>query len=524
MTETEKYVFGANIIENLTTGMYQDSRVIFREYIQNGTDSIDQAVADGILQQNEGKIEIWLKPQSNRTVVVRDNGTGISSVNFRKILCGIGNSEKQIGKNRGFRGIGRLCGLAYCKELIFQTKAKGEKTVSVMRFNAEEMRALITDHNKGNKKEAEAVLKQVGKFEKSESEDEVDEHYFQVTLKNVNDENTDLLDDRAIKEYLSFVAPIPYLATFPLRKKIKDYARRKGQKIEEYKIKLDGEELFKGYTEKIKGKNDTITGEVFDIAFKDFVDESGNLLAWLWVGISKFEGALPKINSMRSIRLRKHNIQIGNADTLQKFFIEDRGHSYFVGEIFAVTDNLIPNSQRDYFNENQTRQEFQRLLEEYFQNELQKVYKSASRVNSGIKKINAYEDKKAIFTAKEKNGKFINEKQKNEERAELEELREKAEEANKDIAKIEGKAKEDGGFVAHVIEKIKEDSKVKPTPLPPMKPIQKKRTDILGNLTSREKKIVERVYETIISHFDGCETADNLIDEIAKALKKGFRK
>ena len=33
MSEAEKYIFGANIIENLTTGMYQDSRVIFREYI-----------------------------------------------------------------------------------------------------------------------------------------------------------------------------------------------------------------------------------------------------------------------------------------------------------------------------------------------------------------------------------------------------------------------------------------------------------------------------------------------------------
>ena len=393
-----------------------------------------------------------------------------------------------------------------------------------MRVNAEEMRALIAEHNKGNKREAETVLKQVGKFEKSEDENDVDDHYFQVTLKNVNDENKDLLDAQAIKEYLSFVAPIPYQVTLPLRKKIKKYAEGKGQKIEEYTVKLDGEQLFKGYTDKIKGKSGAVTGEIFEIAFKDFVDQSGNLLAWLWVGISKFEGALPKANSMRSIRLRKHNMQIGNADTLQKFFLEDRGHSYFVGEIFAVSDNLIPNSQRDYFNENRTRQEFQSLIEEYFQDELQKVYKSASLVNSSIKKIAAYEEKKADFTAKEKSGKFVNEKQKNEEHAKLEELREKAEKANNDIAKTEGKAKEDGGLVAQVIERIKQDSRVKPTPLPPVKPIQKKRTDKFGNLSGRERKIVECVFETINSVFDDCMTADNLIDEITKALKKGFKK
>ena len=30
-----QYIFGANILENLTTGMFKDAKVIFREYIQN---------------------------------------------------------------------------------------------------------------------------------------------------------------------------------------------------------------------------------------------------------------------------------------------------------------------------------------------------------------------------------------------------------------------------------------------------------------------------------------------------------
>ncbi len=51
------YVFGANILENLTTGMYQDSKVIYREYIQNSCDQIDKAVKDGILKPGEGTIK-----------------------------------------------------------------------------------------------------------------------------------------------------------------------------------------------------------------------------------------------------------------------------------------------------------------------------------------------------------------------------------------------------------------------------------------------------------------------------------
>ena len=47
-----EYIFGANIIENLTTGMYQDSKVIYREYIQNACDQIDKAVNEGLLHKD----------------------------------------------------------------------------------------------------------------------------------------------------------------------------------------------------------------------------------------------------------------------------------------------------------------------------------------------------------------------------------------------------------------------------------------------------------------------------------------
>lgn len=40
---------GKNILDNLTTGMYADSKVIYREYIQNACDQIDLAIKLGIL-------------------------------------------------------------------------------------------------------------------------------------------------------------------------------------------------------------------------------------------------------------------------------------------------------------------------------------------------------------------------------------------------------------------------------------------------------------------------------------------
>ena len=49
---------GKNVIENLTTAMYEDLRIIYREYIQNSADSIDRAVLDGIITRDEAKIDI----------------------------------------------------------------------------------------------------------------------------------------------------------------------------------------------------------------------------------------------------------------------------------------------------------------------------------------------------------------------------------------------------------------------------------------------------------------------------------
>ena len=40
-------VIGKDVIESLTIGMYEDSRFIFREYIQNAADQIDKAIAEG---------------------------------------------------------------------------------------------------------------------------------------------------------------------------------------------------------------------------------------------------------------------------------------------------------------------------------------------------------------------------------------------------------------------------------------------------------------------------------------------
>ena len=233
------------------------------------------------------------------------------------------------------------------------------------------MRELITASEDGKKYTASEVLSSIYKFDSKNTGDK-ESHWFKVEMIGINDENTDLLDFTQIKEYLSFVAPVPYQNTFLFRAEVYKHAKEIGCNIDEYNIFLNGEQIFKKY--KTIFKTSKGEDEVFNLAFKEIYDSHNHLLAWLWIGVSHFKAIISKECKMRGLRLRKENIQIGSEDALQKLFKEDRGQHYFVGEVFAVSKDLIPNSQRDYFNENTARMEFEKEMRQYFNGELSKIW------------------------------------------------------------------------------------------------------------------------------------------------------
>ncbi|TLS54124.1 ATP-binding protein [Paenibacillus antri] len=519
------YIFGANILENLTTGMYQDSKVIYREYIQNACDQIDKAVKEGLLKHDEGTIKIWLD-RDKRTIIIEDNATGIPAASFQETLGNIADSDKKIGEDKGFRGIGRLCGLAYCNELIFSSSVKGEETESIMVCDAKKMRRLIDENARGKKHTANEVLNAINRFERKKTNN-IDSHFFRVELNYINSENTDLLDFQQIKDYLSFVAPVPYQNSFIYRTDIYNHAKEIGTKIDEYNITLDGEPIFKRYTTILK---ESSTGnkydDIFGVHFKDF-HKNGELIAWMWVGISRFQKAIPKINQMRGLRLRKENIQIGGEDALQKLFKEDRGNSYFIGEVFAVNRDLIPNSQRDYFNENPARADFERELQRYFNDELYKIYHDGSTINSAYKKIDTYEKKETEFKVKETAGLFVDASHRERELKSVLETKKAAESALGKIDKVKNKS---DGLMQKVIQRIElERPKRKITAaVPPVispeedkeyeEPKMLRRTDRLSQYNKAERKLISKIFSIITLATDN-KTAEMIIKRIEEELQ-----
>ena len=374
--------FGINIVEIVTKGLYTNSLDALREYVQNSCDAIDDAINGGTLEEDDGRIIIDLD-KINRRITIEDNGIGLSTRDFQRVMSNIGASDKRQEISRGFRGIGRLGGLAYCKTLIFSSKVAGAKKISRLIFTADELRK---EFWKKKNASAENVLIDNMHFDAIDADSETPEHFFRVEMIDIVDTNKDLLDVVKVRDYLSFVAPVTYSPNFIFQTEIYKHAAALNFKIAEYKIEVNGEQLVKNYKSDVKARK-AGNDKIFGVEFRDIYDDTGKLIAWLWFGLSTFKGILSEEHKtdsykMRGLRLRVGNIQIGNWNTLGDLFNEkSRGTKYFIGEVHAVDENLTPNSKRDDLEEDEASNALRDALTNCFR-ELDEIYRDASKIRN----------------------------------------------------------------------------------------------------------------------------------------------
>lgn len=351
---------GKFTLESLTTGMYNEPESCFREYIQNAVDAIDVAVQEKLLTVEESRIEIIIDDE-RKVISIKDNGIGICGNNARKTLLDIGNSSKLHTVNRGFRGIGRLGGLSYCKQLSFCTTVKGEDIKTIVTFDCERLRKLlIPGQSDGNTLQSviEAVTT-VNILEEQESA-----HYFIVKMEDVDD-IASLLDLDMVKDYISQVAPLPYRKNFYWGSTIKQDLEAKGVFIAEYPIFIGRSfehltQLYKPYklTLDVSLRAGITKDEINGISFFNVLDNKDIALAYGWYADSDFSGTLAD-DRLSGIRVRLGNILIGTSRTLSPYFKEPRFNRWVLGELYIVSPNLIPNARRDDFERNDTFAQFE---------------------------------------------------------------------------------------------------------------------------------------------------------------------
>ena len=314
---------------------------------------METAVAQNLIEPQGMRIDIIID-EENATISIRDNGMGIPCADARDTLMNVGNSKKRHSNNRGFRGIGRLGGMSYCDTLVFTTSAENEAQKTVVAFDCKKLRNLLVPGQYEDMTLSD-VLSEVTAI--SLEPEKPEKHYFLVEMKNVTG-FSDLLDIEAARSYISQVAPLPYQSRhFIYASQLHGYLREKGYSVEEFPIfvgesESDLEPLYKPnrsrfHSDRNKMKADDVTKMIyFDITIDN------ELYALGWYGDCGWYGSLSE-KEISGIRVRKGNILIGDNKTLNGIFREARFNGWTQGELFIITDKLIPNARRDDFEQNQ---------------------------------------------------------------------------------------------------------------------------------------------------------------------------
>ena len=386
---------GKYTLESLTTGMYSDPKIVYREYIQNSVDSLEHAVSLGMLEQQGMRIDIIVNADESY-ISIKDNGTGISAAEAAQTLMNVGSSKKRNANNRGFRGIGRLGGMSYCNTLVFTTSAENEKVKTIVSFDCKKLRHLLVP-GEYEDMSLSAVLEEITTIETFPEKEE--KHYLCVEMVDVNG-FSDLLDIDAARSYISQVAPLPYQSRhFIYTSQLKSYLSDNGYIVEEFPIfvgenESDLEPVYK--PNKSRFRSDRGKRTVDEISSMKYFDVTidGELYALGWYGNCGWFGFLSE-KEISGFRVRKGNILIGDNHIMNAIFKEARFNGWTQGEIFIVTDKLIPNARRDDFEQNDAYYKFMEALSNSVGMEIARTIREASltRNNPNAKALREIERK-----------------------------------------------------------------------------------------------------------------------------------
>lgn len=340
-------VIGKDVLELLSNSMYVDAMAIFREYVQNAADAIDQRLASG-RARSKGHIQIRIDPIERR-IVIRDNGTGIRASEFTSRLINLGASVKRGTEARGFRGVGRLAGLGYCQELIFRSHAEGEGTISEMRWDCRRLRTLFraAEHDQ----DIISVVRDVVSVR--EVPDKNADHFFEVELNGVVRHNNDpLLSVEAVRDYLAQVAPVPFSPDFSHGGDIAAWlsARQLAAPVE-IRINDAAIPIYRPHRDVFEYGNGAPKITLKRVELHELPGVDGDAAAVAWIAHHEYAGAIPNAANIKGLRVRSGNIQIGDHKLFEDLFPETRFNSWCVGEVHVLDRKLTPNGRRDHFEQ-----------------------------------------------------------------------------------------------------------------------------------------------------------------------------
>ena len=337
--DTLEPVLGDQVLGIITSAMYDNPLSVYREYIQNSADALA-----GARLLDRGAVEVSVDP-ARRCIEIRDDGPGLSEEMAVRTLVPIATSRKQRPADRGFRGIGRLCGLAFAESVTFLTRASGGRHVTRIKWSGSELRAHIdkTGHTAQAVRECVEIERMAG--------NEFPEHFFWVNVDGVHRHAAGILLNRdTVRAYIGEVCPVPIATSFPFST---DVGRLFGDSERPIAVRVslteDADQIYRPLGRELRLSKHRVDH------FRDFEEirvsslDRATVAAVGWIAHSSYLGALPKSLDIRGVRARSGNIQIGGEGVFDHLFDQDRFNRWCVGEIHVTDSRVVPNGRRDYF-------------------------------------------------------------------------------------------------------------------------------------------------------------------------------
>lgn len=383
---------GAFVLETLTTGMYTNPLDALREYVQNAFDSVQNAIRLKKLEPGAARIELFI--DEKRTALrIHDNGLGISREEVASRLINVGMSGKTMADNAGFRGIGRLAGIAYCQRLVFRTRSEGENELHEVIFRCNDLRNSMSPGKEQNEEVADVLQRHTEtKHKKTQKGDP----FFEVEMEGIKPEGRIFLEWQKIQTYLAQVAPVGFdSSSFAPTGEIYAWLKSRAIALPEVSLKLHAgklkQEVFKPYQRLVyKTRRERLDINVKGVRF--YPDNAkADSPFWLWYAETNLPG-MYEDDAVCGFRLRKNNIALGMDERMTEIFAEvsdsnARFNSYFMGEVYIQSPDTIPNARRDGFEDGAAWIEIRKELVKFAEERSREIREASKERSMDIEKL-----------------------------------------------------------------------------------------------------------------------------------------
>jgi molecular chaperone HtpG len=349
---------GFGLLETITVALYENPIILFREYVQNSLDAYNRAIDDEKKRIiSDFGVDI-VADLGKKRIIIKDNGYGIEKDSFKDKMINIAMSGKDEDKTKyiGFRGIGRISGLPFCKKLFFLNKVENSDQINICVWEGDKYNTLIKEKSTDD---IEKRIDDIVKFRKIKYKGKTSEHFFIVVLKKFNSEIEELLSNRLFKERLKKMLPLKYSSQFDKAKEIIErYQSFMKSDLNRFmlNVKYNSEELYKNYTIDSILESDII---FLFLEGKKQEDKIKDKIGMIWF---TFDRHLKKVRDKEyfGILTRSKNMLMGSNDTFARVANECDGYittygemvqalSGIQGELLINSPNLRDNARRDWF-------------------------------------------------------------------------------------------------------------------------------------------------------------------------------